>query len=100
MLNPAIAGERHYRTAQEVRRTLATYEELKDIIAMLGIEELSLADRKTVFRARLLERFLTQPFFTTKQFTGKEGKTVSLTETLAALTGSSAATLRRPATSR
>jgi len=82
MLNPAVAGERHYRTAQEVRRTLATYEELKDIIAMLGLEELSLDDRKTVYRARRLERFLTQPFFTTEQFTGKGGKTVSLAETL------------------
>jgi F-type H+-transporting ATPase subunit beta len=82
MLNPAIAGERHYRIAQEVRRTMATYEELKDIIAMLGLEELSREDRKIVFRARRLERFLTQPFFTTEQFTGLAGKTVSLPETL------------------
>ncbi|MEZ4601082.1 MAG: F0F1 ATP synthase subunit beta [Syntrophotaleaceae bacterium] len=82
MLNPAIAGERHYRIAQEVRRTMATYEELKDIIAMLGLEELSREDRKTVFRARRLERFLTQPFYTTEQFTGLPGKTVPLAETL------------------
>ncbi|HKL48340.1 MAG TPA: F0F1 ATP synthase subunit beta [Desulfuromonadales bacterium] len=82
MLNPSIAGERHYRIAQEVRRTLATYEELKDIIAMLGLEELAQDDRKTVYRARRLERFLTQPFFTTEQFTGQKGRTVSLSETL------------------
>ncbi len=57
MLVPPIAGERHYHIAQEVRRTLAGYEELKDIIAMLGLEELSQEDRRTVFRARRLERF-------------------------------------------
>jgi len=76
MLTPVIAGERHYRVAQEVRRTLATYEELKDIIAMLGLEELSQEDRRIVYRARRLERFLTQPFFTTEQFTGLAGKMV------------------------
>jgi F-type H+-transporting ATPase subunit beta len=68
--------------AQEIRRTLASYEELKDIIAMLGLEELSQSDQQTVHRARRLERFLTQPFFTTEQFTGKKGKLVSLAETL------------------
>ena len=82
MLNPLIVGERHYRTAQEVRRTLATYEELKDIIAMLGIEELSEEDRKAVYRARRLERFLTQPFFTTEHFTGMEGRAVQLADAL------------------
>ena len=76
MLTPVIAGERHYRVAREVRRTLATYEELKDIIAMLGLEELSQEDRRIVYRARRLERFLTQPFFTTEQFTGLRGKMV------------------------
>lgn len=76
MLAPHIVGERHYRVARESKRTLATYEELKDIIAMLGIEELSREDRKTVNRARRLERFLTQPFFVTEQFTGKKGKLV------------------------
>ena len=76
MLTPVIAGDRHYRAAQEVRRTLATYEELKDIIAMLGLEELSQEDRRIVYRARRLERFLTQPFFTTEQFTGLAGKMV------------------------
>jgi F-type H+-transporting ATPase subunit beta len=82
MLTPRIAGERHYKVAQEVRRTLATYEELKDIIAMLGLEELSQEDRKTVHRARRLERFFTQPFFTTEQFTGLDGKMVDLNDTL------------------
>ncbi len=78
MLNPAIVGERHYRLAREIRRTLASYEELKDIIAMLGLEELSREDRRIVSRARRLERFFTQPFFTTEQFTGKEGRIVAL----------------------
>jgi F-type H+-transporting ATPase subunit beta len=82
MLTPGVVGERHYRIAQEIRRTLASYEDLKDIIAMLGMEELSRDDRKTVFRARRLERFLTQPFFTTEQFTGTQGKTVSLEDSL------------------
>jgi len=82
MLNPRVVGERHYAIAQEIRRTLAAYEDLKDIIAMLGLEELSPEDRKTVFRARRLERFLTQPFHTTEQFTGMEGRTVTLGEAL------------------
>ncbi|MBP0000471.1 MAG: F0F1 ATP synthase subunit beta [Cyanobacteria bacterium SID2] len=82
MLSPSIVGQRHYEIAQAVKQTLAEYEELKDIIAMLGIEELSQNDRKTVSRARRLERFLTQPFFTTEQFTGKSGKLVSLEEGL------------------
>lgn len=78
MLVPHIVGERHYRVAQEMRKTLADYEELKDIIAMLGLEELSSDDRSTVRRARQLERFLTQPFFTTEQFTSYTGKLVTL----------------------
>jgi F-type H+/Na+-transporting ATPase subunit beta len=82
MLSPRIVGERHYQIAQEIRRTLASYEELKDIIAMLGLEELSPEDRRTVARARRLERFLTQPFYTTEQFTNMEGKLVSLEEAL------------------
>ncbi len=82
MLTPQVVGEHHYRIAQEIRRTLASYEDLKDIIAMLGMEELSRDDRKTVFRARRLERFLTQPFFTTEQFTGTPGRSVSLEEAL------------------
>jgi F-type H+/Na+-transporting ATPase subunit beta len=82
MLSPHAVGERHYHVAQEVRRNLATYEELKDIIAMLGLEELSREDRLVVQRARRLERFLTQPFYTTEQFTGIAGKAVGLEDTL------------------
>ena len=82
MLMPNIAGERHYKIAQEIRKTLAVYEDLKDIIAMLGISELSREDQRTVFRARRLERFFTQPFFVTEQFTGTAGKMVSREETL------------------
>jgi F-type H+-transporting ATPase subunit beta len=82
MATPGIVGERHYRLAQDVRRTLAQYGELKDIIAMLGLEQLSATDRKVVARARRLERFLTQPFFTTGQFTGRQGTLVSLEDAL------------------
>ncbi|MEQ9407398.1 MAG: F0F1 ATP synthase subunit beta [Fuerstiella sp.] len=82
MLMPPVVGERHYGVSQAVRRTLAQYEELKDIIAMLGLEELSREDRRTVNRARRLERFLTQPFFTTEQFTGHSGRLVRLEDTL------------------
>jgi F-type H+-transporting ATPase subunit beta len=82
MATPGIVGERHYRLAQEIRRTLAQYAELKDIIAMLGLEQLSPEDRNVVGRARRLERFLTQPFFSTEQFTGLSGKLVSLGDAL------------------
>jgi F-type H+-transporting ATPase subunit beta len=82
MATPGIVGERHYSLAQEIRRTLAQYAELKDIIAMLGLEQLSQDDRKVVARARRLERFLTQPFFTTEQFNGLQGKTVNLKDAL------------------
>ena len=82
MATPGIVGARHYALAQEIRRTLAQYADLKDIIAMLGLEQLSPADRKVVARARRLERFLTQPFFTTEQFTGLKGKLVSLADAL------------------
>ncbi len=82
LLHPHVVGSRHYRIAREVRRVLAEYLELQDIIAMLGIEELSEADRLTVNRARRLERFLTQPFFTTEQFTGRRGVMVGIEQTL------------------
>ncbi len=82
MLTPLVVGERHYRVAQEVRSNLAQYEELKDIIAMLGLEGLSQEDRHVVNRARRLERFLTQPFVTTEQFTGMSGKVVDLEDAL------------------
>ena len=77
VLTVGVVGEKHYNVAREVRRTLQEYEELKDIIAMLGLEELSREDQQTVNRARRLERFLTQPFFVTGQFTGQEGKMVT-----------------------
>ncbi|HEY9754615.1 MAG TPA: F0F1 ATP synthase subunit beta, partial [Oculatellaceae cyanobacterium] len=82
MSTPGIIGERHYRLAQEIRQTLAQYAELKDIISMLGLEQLSQEDRNVVARARRLERFLTQPFFTTEQFTGYKGKFVALSDAL------------------
>ncbi len=82
MLNKQIVGEEHYQIAREIKKTLATYGELKDMIAMLGIEELSKDDRNTVYRARRLERYLTQPFFTTEQFTGMAGKLVALEDAL------------------
>ena len=82
MATPGIIGMRHYRLAQDIRRTLAQYAELKDIIAMLGLEQLSPEDRNIVGRARRLEHFLTQPFFTTEQFSGMTGKLVSLEDAL------------------
>jgi F-type H+-transporting ATPase subunit beta len=82
MATPGIVGARHYALAQQIRRTLAQYGELKDIIAMLGLEQLSPEDRKVVGRARRLERFLTQPFFTTEQFTNLKGRLVSLKDSL------------------
>ncbi|WP_340110592.1 F0F1 ATP synthase subunit beta [Pikeienuella sp. HZG-20] len=82
MLTPAVVGQRHYDIARAVRRTLAEYEELRDIIAMLGIEELSAHDRAIVARARRLERFLTQPFFTVSASAGTTGRLVPIAETL------------------
>jgi F-type H+-transporting ATPase subunit beta len=82
MSSARIVGDRHYALAQEVRHTLAQYAGLKDIIAMLGLEQLSPEDREVVGRARRLERFLTQPFFTTEKFTGVKGKMVSLKDAL------------------
>ncbi len=82
MLTPGVVGRRHYHVAQAVRHVFAEYEELKDIIAMLGLEELSEGDRRTVAQARRLERFLTQPFFSTEAFTGRPGRMVSLKDTI------------------
>jgi len=82
MATPGIIGERHYHLAQEIRRTLSQYAELKDIIAMLGLEQLSGDDRNVVARARRLERFLTQPFYATEHFSGIKGKLVSLKDSL------------------
>jgi F-type H+-transporting ATPase subunit beta len=82
LLDPARLGERHYRVALRVKETIERYRELEDIIAMLGLEELSAADQLTVKRARRLERFLTQPFFVTEMFTGHEGRRVPLARTV------------------
>lgn len=82
MLTPNVVGQRHYDIARAVRRTLAEYEDLRDIIAMLGIEELSAHDRAIVARARRLERFLTQPFFTVGAAAGTTGRLVPIAETL------------------
>nr|UNJ79169.1 ATP synthase CF1 beta subunit [Thorea hispida] len=78
MLQPDIVGEEHYRIAQEVKSTLQRYKELQDIIAILGLDELSEEDRLIVSRARKIERFLSQPFFVAEVFTGSPGKYVSL----------------------
>ena len=86
LLDPQLVGEHHFRVAERVRKTLAQYRELQDIIAMLGLEELSQDDRRTVSRARRLQRFLTQPFLVTEAFTGRTGRTVHLTDTLAGCT--------------
>ena len=82
MLQPWIVGENHYNCAQRVKQTLQRYKELQDIIAILGLEELSEEDRLTVDRARKVERFLSQPFFVAEVFTGLSGKYVGLNETI------------------
>src|SRR5579875_2419738 len=84
LLDPRVVGQRHYAIAEEVRKTLARYRELQQIIALLGVEELSAEDRLLVGRARRLQRFLTQPFLVTEQFTGIAGKSVPIAETLKA----------------
>src|SRR5215216_6453671 len=82
ILKPEILGENHYRTATEVQEVLQRYRELQDIIAILGIEELSDEDRLTVNRARKIERFLSQPFFVAEAFTGRDGVYVPVEETV------------------
>jgi F-type H+-transporting ATPase subunit beta len=86
MLQPWIVGEQHYQCAQRVQQTLQRYKELQDIIAILGLDELSEEDRQTVARARKIERFLSQPFFVAEVFTGSPGKYVSMTETIQGFT--------------
>ncbi|MCA9119121.1 MAG: F0F1 ATP synthase subunit beta [Planctomycetaceae bacterium] len=81
-LDPAIVGQRHYDVAQEARRCLGRYEELKDLISMLGIDELSAEDRQLVGRARKLRNFLTQPFFVAESFTGMPGRNVPVAATV------------------
>ncbi|KAL5065700.1 hypothetical protein RYX36_027437 [Vicia faba] len=82
MLQPHIVGEEHYETVKRVKQTLQRYKELQDIIAILGLDELSEEDRLTVARARKIERFLSQPFFVAEVFTGSLGKYVGLAETI------------------
>jgi F-type H+-transporting ATPase subunit beta len=81
-LDPSVVGERHYEVAEEARRLLGRFEELRDIISMLGIDELSPEDRTIVGRARRLRNFLTQPFFVTQGFTGMDGRRVSVADTV------------------
>jgi F-type H+-transporting ATPase subunit beta len=82
ILSPEIVGERHYRVAREVQETLQRYKELQDIIAILGVDELSEEDKLTVQRARKVEKFLSQPFFVAEQFTGISGEWVDVEETI------------------
>jgi F-type H+-transporting ATPase subunit beta len=82
ILDPRIIGEEHYNVARSVKQVLQRYKDLQDIIAILGIDELSEEDRLTVSRARKVQRFLSQPFFVAAQFTGREGKYVSIADTI------------------
>lgn len=83
LMDPEIVGEEHYRVAREVQRILQRYKDLQDIIAILGMEELSDEDKQSVSRARRIQRLLTQPFFVAEQFTGNVGQYVSLKDTIA-----------------
>jgi len=82
ILDPRIVGEEHYLVARGVQQVLQRYKELQDIIAILGIEELSEEDRRTVGRARRIQRFLSQPMFVAEQFTGRPGRYVPIRETV------------------
>jgi F-type H+-transporting ATPase subunit beta len=82
ILDPYVVGEEHYRTAREVQRVLQRYKDLQDIIAILGIDELSEDDKLIVTRARKIERFFSQPMFVAEQFTGRPGRYVSMRETV------------------
>jgi F-type H+-transporting ATPase subunit beta len=81
-LTPSVVGERHYEVGQEARRMLGRYEELRDLISMLGIDELSAEDRELVGRSRRLRNFLTQPFFIAEPFTGMPGRRVAVEQTI------------------
>jgi F-type H+-transporting ATPase subunit beta len=82
ILDPAIVGEEHYTVARQVQRILQRYKDLQDIIAILGMDELSEDDKITVARARRIQRFLSQPFFVAEAFTGTPGKYVKLEDTV------------------
>jgi F-type H+-transporting ATPase subunit beta len=86
-LDPLVIGSEHYETAREVQGVLQRYKELKDIIAILGMDELSEEDKQTVARARKIQRFLSQPFFVAEVFTGAPGKYVSLKDTISGFKG-------------
>jgi F-type H+-transporting ATPase subunit beta len=82
LLAPHIVGQEHYQVAMQVKSTLARYEDLQDVIAILGMDELSETDQKTVLRARRIPRFLSQPFFSAEEFTGDTGIFVELEDTI------------------
>jgi F-type H+-transporting ATPase subunit beta len=82
ILDPRVLGEEHYNVARQVKQILQRYKDLQDIIAILGIDELSEEDKLAVSRARKIQRFLSQPFFVASQFTGREGKYVSIADTI------------------
>ena len=82
ILDPRIIGDEHYNVARAVKQMLQRYKDLQDIIAILGIDELSEDDKLTVARARKIQRFLSQPFFVAQQFTGREGKYVPMADTI------------------
>ena len=86
-MDPHVVGEEHYHTARAVQSTLQRYKELRDIIAILGMDELSPEDKLAVARARKIQRFLSQPFDVAKNFTGQEGKYVSLKDTIKGFKG-------------
>jgi F-type H+-transporting ATPase subunit beta len=86
-LDPLVIGQEHYDVARSVQGTLQRYKELKDIIAILGMDELSEEDKLTVARARKIQRFLSQPFFVAEVFTGSPGKYVSLKDTISGFKG-------------
>ena len=82
ILDPNIVGKEHYEVAREVQRVLQKYKDLQDIIAILGMEELSDSDKELVYRARKIQKFLSQPNFVAEQFTGRKGEYVTLAETI------------------
>lgn len=82
LLSPEVVGEEHYKVAMEVLNTLQRYKDLQDIIAIMGMDELSELDKKTVLRARRIQRFLSQPFSVAEHFTGMEGRYVELKDTI------------------
>ena len=85
MLNPAIIGEQHYLLSRQVQKVLQDYKNLQDIIAILGMDELSEEDKTTVARARKIQRFLSQPFHVAEVFTGSPGKYVSIEDNIAGM---------------